>query len=64
MSIAPDAMLMIDPDRCSTMTRPAAWHPNTTPLKFTASTRSRSSSVVSRTVASTMIAALFTITSR
>ena len=36
MSMAPDARLMIEPDPWSTMTRPAAWQPKNTPLKFTA----------------------------
>ena len=52
MSIAPDAMLMMRPDPCSIMTRPADWHPKNTPLKFTARTRSRSASSVSTTMLS------------
>ena len=46
----------MEPDSCSIITRPADWHPKNTPLKFTARTRSRSSSDVSSTMPSTMIA--------
>ena len=63
MSIAPDARLMMLPDRCSTMNRPAAWHPNTTPMKLTACTRWKSASLVSSRTPSVMIPALFTMTS-
>src|SRR6202790_487340 len=55
---ADEQLMMLPPSACSTMTRPAAWHPKNTPFRLTAMIRSRSSSDSSRNGPPNMIPAM------
>ena len=55
---AAEVMLMMEPPRCATITLPAAWHPYSTPLRFTARMRSNSSGSTPSTGLSIMMPAM------
>ena len=61
-STAADAMLMMEPPRCATITFPAAWHPYSTPLRLTDRMRSNSSGSRSMMELSIMIPAMLHMT--
>ena len=61
-STAAEDMLTMEPPRCATITLPAAWHPYTTPLRFTDRMRSNSSGSRSMMVLSIMIPAMLHMT--
>ena len=63
VSTAAEAMLMMEPPPRSTITLPAAWHPYSTPLRFTVRMRSNSSGSRSMMELSIMMPAMLHMTS-